>query len=136
MGGGAAGLGCLAAAVARLPRHPGSLGRDGRAARGGPARDPRPGCPSAGCNAGGTVGPLRRRHQTRGRMIDISVAADRDVPRETIEKLEAYAAMVAEENQRQNLVSRATIDTFWDRHIVDSAQLVRLEPFAGASWLD
>ena len=68
-------------------------------------------------------------------MIDLAAAAGRDVPRETIEKLERYAALVREENARQNLVSRATLDSFWDRHILDSAQLVRFARPDG-SWLD
>ena len=68
-------------------------------------------------------------------MIDLSAAAGRDVSRETVEKLERYAALVREENARQNLVSRSTIGTLWDRHIIDSAQLVRFGDPAG-SWLD
>jgi len=44
--------------------------------------------------------------------------------------------MLREENQRQNLVSASTVDRLWDRHILDSAQLVRFEPHAGASWVD
>ena len=69
-------------------------------------------------------------------MDRLAEAARRDVPRETIEKLEAYAALLREEAQRQNLVSSSTLDQLWDRHIVDSAQLVRFEPHAGASWAD
>ena len=34
------------------------------------------------------------------------------------------------------MVSSLTLDTLWDRHILDSAQLVRFEPHAGASWVD
>jgi 16S rRNA (guanine527-N7)-methyltransferase len=37
---------------------------------------------------------------------------------------------------RQNLVAASTFDHLWDRHILDSAQLVRFEPRAGASWVD
>ena len=66
-------------------------------------------------------------------MIDLSTAVGRDVPRETIEKLERYAALIREENERQNLVSRSTLDTLWERHMVDSAQLVR---YGHGSWLD
>ena len=70
-------------------------------------------------------------------MIDrISQVAQRNVSRETFEKLEAYAAMLREENDRQNLVSASTIDRLWDRHILDSAQLARFEPGEGASWVD
>ena len=69
-------------------------------------------------------------------MIDIAVAAGRDVPRETVGKLEQYAVLIREENERQNLVSRSTLEALWHRHIIDSAQLVRFEPRRGASWLD
>ena len=60
----------------------------------------------------------------------------RPVSRETFEKLEAYAALLREEARRQNLVSASTLDHLWDRHILDSAQLVRFEPHAAASWAD
>jgi 16S rRNA (guanine527-N7)-methyltransferase len=60
----------------------------------------------------------------------------RPVSRETFERLEAYAAMLREESGRQNLVSASTLDQLWDRHILDSAQLVRFEPHRGASWAD
>jgi 16S rRNA (guanine527-N7)-methyltransferase len=63
-------------------------------------------------------------------------ASGRPVSRETYEKLQAYVALLTEENARQNLVSAPTLDRVWDRHILDSAQLVRFEPFAGASWVD
>jgi len=63
-------------------------------------------------------------------------AVGRPVSRETFEKLELYAALLREESARQNLVSAATLDDLWERHIVDSAQLLRYEPQALASWLD
>jgi 16S rRNA (guanine527-N7)-methyltransferase len=63
-------------------------------------------------------------------------ASGRNVSRETLEKLEAYAALLRAENQVQNLVSASTIDHLWERHILDSAQLVRFEPRPGASWID
>jgi 16S rRNA (guanine527-N7)-methyltransferase len=66
----------------------------------------------------------------------LAEVAQRDVSRETFEKLAAYAAMLREENQRQNLVSASTLSQLWERHILDSAQLVRFEPRAGASWVD
>jgi len=40
------------------------------------------------------------------------------------------------ENERQNLVSASSLEQVWNRHIVDSAQLVRFEPHTGASWAD
>ena len=63
-------------------------------------------------------------------------AAGRPVSRETFERLGSYAELLRQENQRQNLVSAATMDRLWDRHILDSAQLVRFEPHDGASWAD
>jgi len=62
--------------------------------------------------------------------------AGRIVPRETFEKLDAYATLLREEAGRQNLVSAATLGHLWERHILDSAQLVRFEPHSGASWAD
>jgi 16S rRNA (guanine527-N7)-methyltransferase len=50
-------------------------------------------------------------------------------------KLDAFADLLRAENERQNLVSRGTLDQLWLRHIADSAQLLRFAP-AGASWVD
>lgn len=58
-----------------------------------------------------------------------------NVPRETMAKLDAFADLLRAENERQNLVSRGTLDQLWLRHIADSAQLLRFAP-AGASWVD
>jgi 16S rRNA (guanine527-N7)-methyltransferase len=66
----------------------------------------------------------------------LAQVAGRPVSRETFQKLEAYAALLRMENARQNLVSASTLDRLWDRHILDSAQLVRFEPNAGAAWVD
>ena len=66
----------------------------------------------------------------------LAEVAQRDVSRETFEKLEAYAALLRQESGRQNLISISTLDSLWNRHILDSAQLVRFEPKAGASWVD
>ena len=66
----------------------------------------------------------------------LSAAAGRDVSRETFEKLEAYVELLREEARRQNLISASTLDQIWERHILDSAQLVRFEPHGGASWAD
>ena len=57
-----------------------------------------------------------------------------DVSRETIDRLDFYAALVREGQATQNLISASTIPTFWSRHIVDSAQLVLLAGAGG--WLD
>ncbi len=52
-------------------------------------------------------------------------------------RLEMLAAMLAEENARQNLVSAASLGEVWRRHIADSAQLLRLVPKETEGlWLD
>jgi len=67
---------------------------------------------------------------------ELGRAADRPVSRETFERLERYVALLREENERQNLISASTLDRIWERHVVDSAQLVRCEPEPKASWID
>lgn len=59
-----------------------------------------------------------------------------DVPRETIDRLEAFAELLRSENERQNLVSKGSLESLWQRHILDSAQLVRFAPEDCRSWLD
>jgi len=58
-----------------------------------------------------------------------------DVPRETMERLDGFAALLRRESEQTNLVSRASLDRLWLRHIADSAQLLRFAP-AAASWVD
>lgn len=50
-----------------------------------------------------------------------------DVSRETLDRLEAFAAAVVEENGRQNLISASTAPDIWARHVVDSAQLLTFD---------
>lgn len=70
-------------------------------------------------------------------MIDaLEQAVARPVSRETFDKICAYVELLRFESARQNLISAATVDRLWERHILDSAQLVRFEPRAGASWVD
>ena len=61
--------------------------------------------------------------------------ADEGVSRETLERIEHFAALLTAENARQNLVSAASLEQIYTRHIVDSAQLWRFAPQA-TSWLD
>jgi 16S rRNA (guanine527-N7)-methyltransferase len=69
--------------------------------------------------------------------MDESDAKSRlDVPRETLERLDAFAALLRAENDRQNLVSTASLETLWARHILDSAQVVRFAPADARAWLD
>ena len=54
-----------------------------------------------------------------------------------IDRLEHLAALLSEENGRQNLVSVSSLAEIWRRHIGDSAQLLRHVPRGTSSpWLD
>jgi 16S rRNA (guanine527-N7)-methyltransferase len=62
-------------------------------------------------------------------------ASDLNVSRETFEKLELLERELRRWQAIKNLVGPATLDRIWDRHIVDSLQLLDLAPDAG-TWLD
>jgi 16S rRNA (guanine527-N7)-methyltransferase len=57
------------------------------------------------------------------------------VSRETLAKIERFVVLLREANGQQNLVSSASLEAVFSRHIVDSAQLYRLGATNG-SWLD
>ena len=59
-----------------------------------------------------------------------------DVPRGTLERLDALVSFLREENEKQNLVARSSLDSVWNRHIFDSAQLLPFAPTGAATWLD
>ncbi len=61
---------------------------------------------------------------------------DLGVSRETLQRLDAFVEYLIRENEVQNLVSKATVGEIWSRHIVDSAQLLRLTPSRATPWLD
>lgn len=69
-------------------------------------------------------------------MIDrIAQVAGRDVSRETYERMTEFVKLLVTENDKQNLVGASTVAGIWERHILDSAQLLRLAPGEGR-WLD
>ena len=65
----------------------------------------------------------------------LAEASGRDVSRETLVRLERFGELLRVESGRQNLVSASSLDSLWERHLIDSAQLVRFEPKRGA-WVD
>lgn len=71
-----------------------------------------------------------------GVITRLAEVAHRPVSRETYEKLDIYVALLRAEAERQNLISASTLEHIWERHILDSAQIVRLAPSADAAWLD
>ncbi|MCC0031286.1 MAG: 16S rRNA (guanine(527)-N(7))-methyltransferase RsmG [Brucellaceae bacterium] len=66
------------------------------------------------------------------RLAQLRNAAGQDVSRETLDALEAFEAHFRHWNARINLVAPSTLPDLWERHIIDSAQLLRL---AGAPTL-
>lgn len=58
------------------------------------------------------------------------------VSRETLARLEAYAALLTRWSARINLIGRDTIADLWRRHILDSAQLRALVPERASSMID
>jgi 16S rRNA (guanine527-N7)-methyltransferase len=63
-------------------------------------------------------------------------AAHFDVSRETLERLETYAALLRQWQPTINLVAPSTIPNLWERHFADSAQLLALAPPNATTWLD
>jgi 16S rRNA (guanine527-N7)-methyltransferase len=53
-----------------------------------------------------------------------------------LDRLKRFAALLQEENESQNLVSRTSLPQLWRRHIADSAQLLNYVPRETAPWLD
>ncbi len=51
-----------------------------------------------------------------------------DVSRETMDRLECYAALLEKWNRAINLVARGSLTDLWRRHMLDSAQLWPLLP--------
>ena len=58
------------------------------------------------------------------------------VSRETLSRLEAYAALLTQWSPRINLVGRDTIADVWRRHILDSAQLRAFVPERARGMID
>ncbi|WP_441984630.1 16S rRNA (guanine(527)-N(7))-methyltransferase RsmG [Microvirga sp. 2YAF29] len=68
-------------------------------------------------------------------MMASSTTSKIDVSRETREKLELLERELRRWQKVKNLVGPATLDQIWDRHIVDSLQLLDLAPQA-KTWID
>ena len=89
----------------------------------------------SGNDPGRRRGPARfpaqespNRNASRVNANRIREAIGLDVSRETLDRLEAYAALLVAWNPRLNLVAQGDIARLWDRHILDSLQLVPLIP--------
>ena len=58
------------------------------------------------------------------------------VSRETLARLEAYAELLTRWSRRINLIGRDTLADLWQRHMLDSAQLLPLVPDGAQSLID
>ncbi|WP_329628957.1 16S rRNA (guanine(527)-N(7))-methyltransferase RsmG [Sphingopyxis sp.] len=74
---------------------------------------------------------LASEEQARGWIGDVFAPTARQW-----ERLDRFAAMLIEENGRQNLIAASTIPGLWVRHIADSAQLLALDPARDGLWVD
>jgi len=57
------------------------------------------------------------------------------VPRETMQRMQAFRRLLGEWSQRMNLVGPKEQAAFWERHVLDSAQLLGFAPEA-RRWVD
>jgi 16S rRNA (guanine527-N7)-methyltransferase len=53
-----------------------------------------------------------------------------------LQRLERFAALLRAENEKQNLVSAASLESVWQRHFADSLQLLDHVPRGTGRWLD
>lgn len=58
------------------------------------------------------------------------------VSRETMERLDQFVELVLLESLSQNLIAKSTEHIFWQRHMIDSAQLLPLCSTTDGRWLD
>ena len=68
-------------------------------------------------------------------MKTLEKVVGRDVSRETLVRIERLTALLLAENQLHNIISKSSEPNIWERHILDSAQLLRFVP-PGRSWSD
>ena len=55
---------------------------------------------------------------------------------ESIRKLKEFVNLVLEENKNHNLISKSSVNQIWQRHVLDSAQLVKFIDFSSNSLAD
>ena len=63
-------------------------------------------------------------------------AKDFNVSRETLEMLRTYEVLLRKWQAKINLVGSSTLETLWQRHFQDSAQLLALAPKTAKVWAD
>ncbi len=64
------------------------------------------------------------------------IRAALNVSRETLVRLQTLADLLVKWNPRINLVSKSTMASLWERHILDSVQVLRCAPHQALHWVD
>ena len=59
-----------------------------------------------------------------------------DVSRETFLRLKEYEKLLFKWNLKINLVAKSTLDNFWNRHVLDSAQFLSSVGEKAGKWVD
>ena len=59
-----------------------------------------------------------------------------DVSRETLQRLEIYEALLLKWQRKINLIGPSTVKWIWQRHFLDSVQLLPWAPPGWQSWVD
>ena len=59
-----------------------------------------------------------------------------NVSRETINSLCEYESMLSKWNSKINLISKNTLADIWNRHFLDSGQIVNYVDASGKKWVD
>lgn len=69
-------------------------------------------------------------------MKHINLLPGLNVSRETFLRLKEYEKLLFKWNAKINLVSRSTLDNFWNRHVLDSAQFLSSVSEKAGKWVD
>ena len=69
-------------------------------------------------------------------MKHINLLPGLNVSRETFLRLKEYEKLLFKWNAKINLVSRSTLDSFWNRHVLDSAQFLSSVGEKAGKWVD
>ena len=69
-------------------------------------------------------------------MKHINLLPGLNVSRETFLRLKEYEKLLFKWNTKINLVSRSTLDNFWNRHVLDSAQFLSSVGEKAGKWVD
>ena len=69
-------------------------------------------------------------------MKHINLLPGLNVSRETFLRLKEYEKLLFKWNAKINLVSRSTLDNFWNRHVLDSAQFFSSVSEKAGKWVD